>query len=244
MLRRLLSLLTALGLALAAVLLSGPTPSGADPVVVPDIDGGLATCTQLSPHAVAVSGATVRLDLRILLDGVTRDHAERAVASMRKAYRPLGIGVAASYDVVELSGVDAQRLIEQAKRVYGGKRPAGVDVVYAMTSKDVTSTGATGGQLIGQADCIGGIRTARTAFAVGEIGRVSIPTTTEGTGKVMAHEVGHLLGGHHHYASAEGLLASDPAVLSLMGPAIDTDALRFSSLNGLMVRGHAQRYAG
>ncbi|GEP37259.1 hypothetical protein NPS01_09220 [Nocardioides psychrotolerans] len=241
--RRLLPLFLALGLALAGAVLTGPAPSRADPVVVPDIDGGLATCTQLTPHAVAVTGEPVRLDVRILLDGVTRDHAEQGVVSMRKAYRPLGIGVAATYDVVDLSGVDAQRLIEQAKDRYGGRRPAGVDVVYAMTVKDITSTGPTGGQLIGQADCIGGVRTARTAFAVGEIGRVTIPTTTEGTGKVMAHEVGHLLGGHHHYASAEGLLASDPATMSLMGPAIDLDALRFSSLNQLMVRGHAQRYA-
>lgn len=243
MLRRLLSHSLVLGVALAAALLTGPAPSGADPVVVPDVDGGLATCTQLTPHAVAVTSLPVRLDVRILLDGVTRAHAEQGVASMRKAYRPLGIAVAASYDVVDLTGVDAQRLIEQAKGVYGGRRPAGVDVVYAMTGKDITSSGPTGGQLIGQADCIGGIRTARTAFAVGEIGRVTIPTTREGTGKVMAHEIGHLLGAHHHYASAEGLLASDPAVMSLMGPAIDLDALRFSTLNGSMVRGHAQRYA-
>lgn len=242
--RRLHSLLLALGVACAGALLVGSSPSGADPVVVPDIDGGLATCTQLSPHAVAVTSVPVRLDVRVLLDGVTRDHAEQGVASMRRAYRPLGIAVAASYDVVDLTGVDVQRLIEQSKAVYGGKRPAGVDVVYTMTSKDITSTGPTGGQLIGQADCIGGVRRARTAFAVGEIGRVTIPTTSEGTGKVMAHEIGHLLGGHHHYASAEGLLASDPAVMSLMGPAIDLDALRFSTLNGLMVRGHAQRYAG
>lgn len=244
MLRRLHPLLLTLALACAGALLAGPAPSGADPVVVPDIDGGLATCTQLSPHAVAVTTVPVRLDVRVLLDGVTRDHAEQGVASMRKAYRPLGIAVAASYDVVDLTGVDAQRLIEQAKAVHGGRRPAGVDVVYAMTSKDITSTAPTGGQLIGQADCIGGIRTARTAFAVGEIGRVTIPTTREGTGKVMAHEVGHLLGGHHHYAGAEGLLASDPVVMSLMGPAIDLDALRFSTLNAMVVRGHAQRYAG
>lgn len=239
--RRLLSALLALGTVLGVVA-SSPSPSGAQPVVLPDVDFGIGTCTQLTPHAVAVTGGTVRLDLRLVLDGVTRAQAAPAVRSMRKAYAPLGIRVVPTYDVVALRGNDAERLIEQAKARYGGKRPAGTDVVYVMTSEDIVISGPSGGQLVGLADCIGGIRTPRTAFAVGEAGDVTIGFVSEGSGKVLAHEVGHLLGGHHHYASIEGLLAADPAVLSLMGPAIDTDALRFSTLNGLMVRGHAQEY--
>ena len=59
----------------------------------------------------------------------------------------------------------------------------------------------------------------------------------------MAHEIGHLLGAHHHYTSPEGLLAPDPNLLDLMAPFLDLCSLRFSTLNSLMVKGHAQLYA-
>ena len=59
----------------------------------------------------------------------------------------------------------------------------------------------------------------------------------------MAHEIGHVLGAHHHYTSTEGLLADDPNLLDLMAPFLDLCSLRFSTLNSLMVKGHAQAYA-
>lgn len=234
--------LLALGL-VAAAFAATPAASQAEPVTLPDIDFGLTSCTQLTPHAVSVTSERVRLDLRILLDGARKREAKMAVASMRKAFGPLGISVAPTYERARLTGTDASKLIAQAKKKYGGKRPAGVDVVYVLTGKDIELTGPGAGDLVGFADCIGGIRYANHAFAIGEVGRVFDPTLDEGTGKTMAHEIGHLMGGHHHYSSAEGLLAPEPAPLSLMGNAIDVVALRFSTLNSLMVRGHAQKYA-
>lgn len=239
MLRR---LLLALGL-VAASFAAVPAASQAEPVTLPDIDFGLTSCTELTPHTVSLTSERVQLDLRILLDGATKREAKTAVASMRKAYAPLGIVVVPTYRKARLTGNDAEKLLTQAKQKYAGKRPSGVDVVYVMTSKDIELGGPSAGDLAGFADCIGGIRFANRAFAIGEIGRVSDPSLDEGTGKTMAHEIGHLLGGHHHYSSPEGLLAAEPAPLSLMGPAIDVIALRFSTLNSLMVRGHAQKYA-
>jgi hypothetical protein len=157
---------------------------------------------------------------------------------MRKAYGPLRIAVAPSYERVRFRGRDAGNLNQQAKRHYGGKRPRGIDVVYTMTGKDITAAGPLGDDVAGLADCIGGVRFARRAVAVGEVHKGG-----EGTGKIMAHEVGHLLGGHHHYSSPEGLLAADPNLLDLMGPSLSLISLRFSTLNSLMVKGHAQRYA-
>jgi hypothetical protein len=66
----------------------------------------------------------------------------------------------------------------------------------------------------------------------------------EGTGKTMAQKAGHLLGGHHHYTSPEGMLAADPNLLDLRGPSLSLISLRFSTLNSVMVKGHAQKYAG
>ncbi len=228
---------------LTAALLVGSGPSNADPVVLPDplapIDSDeLFSCTQLVPHAVSVENKSVRLDLRILLDGVGKGEARRAAKAMRKAYAPLGIRVAPTYEKVRFKGRDADKLTEQAKRRYRGKRPGGVDIVYTMTSKDITVGGPSGSNVAGLADCIGGVRFARHAFAVGEVIEGG-----DATGKVMAHEVGHLLGGHHHYTSVEGLLADNPNLLDLMGPSLSVISLRFSTLNTLMVKAHAQLYA-
>jgi hypothetical protein len=242
-LARTLAALTTVGtLAVAA-----PQPATADPVLLPDVLGSLPidsddtlTCTELTPHAVSVDNSPVRLDVRILLDGVARAEAKRAVASMRRAYSPLRISVAPSYRKVSFTGNDADGLIRQAKRLYGGERPRGTDVVYTLTNKDMSAGGDD--DVAGLADCIGGVRSAARAFAVGE----DFPSGSglpEGTGKTMAHEIGHLLGGHHHYFSPEGLLAPDANVGTIMAPFLDLCALRFSTLNALMVKGHAQRYA-
>lgn len=233
-----------LAVPLIAVLAVGPAPSEADPVVLPDplapIDSDhLLSCTQLVPHAVSLESTRVRLDLRILLDGVSRADADRSVRAMRTAYAPLAIRVVPTYERVSFKGRDAEKLTAQAKRLYHGKRPRGVDIVYTMTSKDITAAGVLGDNVAGLADCIGGVRYANHAFAVGEKFDSAVDT-----GKCMAHEVGHLLGGHHHYTSVEGLLGPEANVLDLMGPSLSLISLRFSTLNSLMVRAHAQRYAG
>ncbi len=232
-----------LAVPLTAVLVVGPAPSQADPIVLPDVvapidSDHLLSCTQLVPHAISLTSDPVRLDLRILLDGVAKPEAKRAVTAMRKAYGPLGIRVAPTYEKVTFKGRDAEKLTEQAKRLYKAKRPRGVDIVYTMTSKDITVGGPSGSNVAGLADCIGGVRFAKHAFAVGEVIEGG-----DATGKVMAHEVGHLLGGHHHYTSVEGLLADNPNLLDLMGPSLSVIGLRFSTLNTLMVKAHAQLYA-
>lgn len=244
MLRRLRVLVAAPLVGLLA-LAQGPllAPAQADPVKLPDLlapidSGRTLACTELVPHAISLTNQKVRLDLRILLDGVGKPLAKKAVTSMRKAYAPLGIAVAPTYEKVRFRGRDAAGLNAQAKKHYGGHRPRGVDVVYTMTSKDITATGLLGDDVAGLADCIGGVRFKDRAFAVGE----ALPTAVA-TGKCMAHEVGHLMGGHHHYTSPEGLLAADPNLLDLMGPTLSLISLRFSTVNALMVRGHAQLYA-
>ena len=66
---------------LAVLLAVGAAPSQADPIVLPDVlapidSGHLLSCTELVPHAIAVDNRRVRLDLRILLDGVQKAKAQ------------------------------------------------------------------------------------------------------------------------------------------------------------------------
>lgn len=227
----------------AAGLAAAPTSATAEPVDVPGaemLDGYLGNCLALVPGHLELGTTAVDLDVRVLLHGATRETARSAVQSMRKAYEPLGITVKASYETVSFSGNEAESLIAQAKAHYGGERPSGIDIVYVLSEQDVTG-GAYGGSLAGLADCLGGVRFDDRAFAVGEV--TPDEQTPEGTGKTMAHEIGHLLGAHHHYASPEGLLADDPNVLSLMSPDIGLGSLRFSTLESAVVKGYAARHA-
>ena len=92
------------------------------------------------------------------------------------------------------------------------------------------------------------------AFAVGEDITENRPlgpfvTTVNGTAVVAAHEIGHLMGAHHHYANCvEGirpdeLLGLELTPCTLMFNAVNPASLRFSSVNGPVVRGHAVNYA-
>lgn len=199
---------------------------------------------------MAFENAPDRLRLRILLDGTTKAQATTAVAAMRKAYEQLDIEIVPSYRKVSFTGTDAKALLEQAKAHYGGKTPRGVDIVYTLTDKDIEGGFPAGKNVAGLADCIGGIRFPDRAFAVGEADSPRpdsakllppvLPPLADGTGKTMAHEVGHLLGAHHHYASPEGMSGHGTELFTLMGPSLSIITLRFSTVNSAMVRGHME----
>lgn len=206
------------------------------------------SCLELVPEISSFENRPHTLRLRILLDGTTKAQATTAVAAMRTAYTPLNIEIRPSYARTKLKGTEAKDLLEQAKKVYDGKRPKGVDVVYTLTDKDIAATASPAGKNVaGLADCLGGIRFPNRAFAVGEVDRPKGGTPpilpfpiTDIAGKTMAHEIGHLLGGHHHYASIESVDQGGPQVFTLMGPTLGIITLRFSTLNSAMVRGHLE----
>ena len=175
----------------------------------------------------------------------------------KETYSPLGIDLRFHYDLLLplVNGeprertTDIDELISVAKQNYGGLVPEGMDAVYAVTDIDVS------GGIAGKADCIGGIRAKDSSFAAGEIDLEEAPLNFLGvtmfqdiSAKIMAHEIGHLLGAHHHYANcAEGIptetVPDALSVCTLMINDIGLASLNFSTLNGTIVRGHAVDFA-
>lgn len=218
---------------LAAALASGlAAPAWAAPIDLPDIP----RCTQLTPGAISVDYAPATLHVRVVLDGVTRAIGEQTVATAQTSYLPQNIHLQASYDQADFSNRAGSLLIEEAKRHYGGRRPDGVHLVYVLTAKNLVE-GTIGDGLAGMADCIGGIAYPENAFAVGE--------SRQFAAEIMAHELGHLLGGHHHYANCvESLPNGGQNLCTLMINDVGLAGLPLSSLNGTVVRGHAQLFGG
>jgi hypothetical protein len=213
-------------------------------------------CLEPVPANVGVNGVTdqgqaITMNLIVLLDGVTRASAQAKMARAAAAYHSVNMPFDVRYRTVNFATDDANALIQLAKNLYGGRRPDGTDLVYVLTSKNIQIDGDDG--VAGLADCIGGVRYATRAFAVGEdfAGNEQIGPFTlmmDATAKIAAHELGHLMGGHHHYANCvEGLTTEgeyrELSPCTLMFNFVDFQSINFSTLNQAVVRGHAVGYA-
>lgn len=220
-------------------------PSAAPPAGPAFEIGHIPECLQAVPGALALGGDDIRLDALVLTDGVALHEAASVMGTAARAYAPLGITLVTTFREVSFTGRSAFGLIEQSTAAVGGRRPPGVDVVHVVTGKDIEALGTDA--VGGAAACIGGVAFADQAFSVSEAPAASPAITPLLAAKIAAHEIGHLLGAHHHYANCvEGLLAlssGDPTPCTLMFNDAGLAALRFSTLNGVVVRGHAEAYA-
>jgi len=186
-----------------------------------------------------------------------------------QSYEPLGIDLRfVGWDLLaplDQTGaerertVESQEIIDLAKAQFGGQRPAGADVVYVATDLDIAALGSNA--VAGQADCIGGVANPDAAFAVGEVGDALVPPKDgiaigpvsfyrDFAAKVAAHEIGHLMGGHHHYQECgtpgpaqSAVTRAEVGACTLMSNAVDFQTLPFGTLNGIVVRGHAESFA-
>lgn len=232
-----------------------------------DAEQDVVTCLEPVPDKVGVagitdSGQTIELSVMLLLDGTDATVAQQTMARAAESYKPLKINlVLKKTKKVSFVSAVSTDLIADAKATVGGKPPAGIDLVGVFTNKTMQST--TGGTVVGQADCIGGVRfDNHSFFVVSDIHSIENPTTgnsgtinslgfnpnVDATAETMAHEIGHLMGAHHHYANTvEGNLTSaspnDLSPATLMFNAVNFASLNFSSLNAAVVRGHAANYA-
>lgn len=226
-------------------------------------------CDEFVPENVNVpvldSGQKIELSVHLLLDGTDEARAREIMARAAESYRPLGIELALKrLETIAVSTTISDEIIQAAKDHVGGSTPKNIDLVGVFTNKVMQSIGG-GLRVVGQADCIGGIRwDNRSFFVVSDTKATETPSGTSASGIVysttglnmnvdataetMAHEIGHLMGAHHHYANCvEGNLHSgaqnDLSPCTLMFNAVNGASLNFSTLSGNVVRGHAVNHA-
>ena len=251
------------GALLAVTVLTGmgPVAAGARPVpAAVDVE---EDCAERSPatYSTEVAQGTaghLDLDALFLLDGIRRADAERVVARAAESYAPLEITVVPRLRKLSFAGdaggasAPVDDLMAAAKQAVGGERPAGIDVVHVLTRKDIYLQPNDG--LNGMADCLGGVRYPSRAFSVSELFVVDEPGSERGDGHgamITAHEIGHLLGGHHEYANcAEG---PAPSVCTLMFPyylgnfgpglGVPVNSQTFGTLEAAVVRGYTEDFA-
>ncbi len=176
-------------------------------------------CLEAVPPMAGVRGVTddgsvLRLRLLVLLDqwgrrghpaspALDEETGRKIVEDAAVSYAPLGIELTARFEEIHATSAEVDDLFAAAKEHVGGSRPDDVDIVYLMTRKNITRDGSS--SVAGVADCIGGLEDPRRAFVIGqtiepfELGTLWF--SLYGSAKVLAHEVGHLLGAHHHYAN-------------------------------------------
>lgn len=253
-------------------------PAGrAEVAVAPPIDEEV-DCVEPAPRhvdlgATPLDGKRAAVDVLVLLDGVSEADGVAAVKAAASAFRPIGVDLRVRFAAVRVPadgttvGLDGKhwptasttRVMTAAKRAVGERVAKGVEAVYLMTGKDLylgddepdSDNRAYG--VAGMADCIGGVAFPHRAFAIGERlsygeQRGAVKVAEHLPGKILAHELGHLLGAHHHYANcaenvAAAVVASSADVCTLMFNDVGVIGLRFSTLNRPVVRGHALAYA-
>lgn len=235
------------------------------------VDDNPEECSEPIPatYSTAVAGPspTISLDVLVLLDGIEEETAAQAVAQAAKPFAALDVTLTPTYEALNVKpdservdattgkrgpAIEAQALVAAARDELGGARPEGIDVVYVMTAKDLY-LGAGDADIAGWADCIGGVRYPKRAFAVGEtpspFNSLGLNYYLDATAKVLAHEIGHLLGAHHQYANCaqgaggEDVTRMEPAVCTLMFAYLDLQSLHFGVIEDAVIRGHAEDYA-
>ncbi len=250
----------------AATALVAAGPRGASTPLVFD-DEDQRQCSVLdwaAPAAVAVDhliGDELKLRVHVLLDSsVNATHAHRLLNDAATITYENGLRVVTRLTWGRVSVPSGEVTTEDAfaiaKAAVGGTRPAGADLVYLLTDADLVS-GTTGNSVAGQADCIGGIMHPTEAFAIGEFDERDVEGRSllglgyfdNITGKVFAHEIGHLLGAHHHYANCAEGAHSDPigdalSACTLMINDVGLASLNLSVVNSAVARGHVAEFGG
>ena len=225
-------------------------------------------CLEVVPENIQLpvldSGQVIELSVMLLLDGTDAAAAAQLMARAAESYKPLNINLKlVKTKTVAFTSLLSEELIQAAKNTVGGVTPRGIDIVGVFTSKEMQAATGGAGTVVGQADCIGGIRWDDTSFFVfSDIRDIENPTTgqtgtlnslglnpnVDAAAEVVAHEIGHLMGAHHHYSNCvEGNLSSagpsDVSPCTLMFPAVNFASLNFAALEGGTVRGHAVKHA-
>ncbi|HYI45183.1 MAG TPA: zinc-dependent metalloprotease family protein [Actinomycetota bacterium] len=240
---------------LMSTVLAGTTEAGPrSPVQIDAQEDCLEpTPAAVAPRALSQEQDALSLDVLVLLDEVSLERGNEVMAKAQDAYTPLEIKLDYRFESVRFKPdevvddeavIESDKALEQAKKWTGGARPADTDVVYVLTDKKLSDAA-------GRADCIGGVRYPQFAYAVGENYKMEDLLGVfykNGTAKIAGHEIGHLMGAHHHYANcAEGSSGAaeevGPTPCTLMFNYMDFISLIFGQLEASVVRGHTMDFA-
>jgi len=236
---------------------------GEDSAPVRELDDaiGLGATPVVGDPDAALDGVDrsdrIELNVHAVLDGISVEQAEAIFAGAARSYEPLGIDLVLSSTSTHSFGTDdGLAIIRATKALFGGVRPEGIDIVEALVGYDIQQLNQYA--IAGIADCIGGVAHDDRAFLVaegdvaGNIAAGPFVLVPDPAFHVTAHEMGHLMGGQHHYANCvEGVESSDVrddgtievSPCTLMFNSADFLGGNFDTLNGAVVRGHAHRYA-
>ncbi len=212
---------------------------------------------QLGISGITDEGQEIELSVAVLLDGVDEALARAVMARAADAYAPLNIKLTvAGVQRAMIDSTDSGVIIQQAKDQTGGRPPFGADIAAVFTNREMQAGAGGAGTVLGQADCIGGIRAPYNSYLVATIEAEApfelipgLAIDVERGPETMAHEIGHLMGAHHHYGNCvEGIGPEDAengdvSPCDLMFPSVEPLSLIFSTLAGATVRGHAVEYA-
>jgi len=252
---------------LAFVHVGAPGAVGGPPSLgVAALDDPEGDCLEPVPESVGVSGISddgqeVKLEVMVLLDRMPKARAGKVMDRAAATYAALDIElVVTRYRRITVPGepprpqgkrptVQDTALFDAMKGAVGGKRPEDTDLVHLLTSKDVyyVDQGERRYGLAGVADCIGGVRYDAHAFSFSEgIGEYDA-IRDDMAGVIAAHEIGHLMGAHHHYGNcAQGSppIQDSETPCTVMFPLmIAWNAGNFGTLEAAVVRGHAVDFA-
>lgn len=245
----------------------------ASPLAGPAAGDEPSGCTEETPAGVSTALPGSRpVGVRVLLqtDHVARDAVAGAVDEATRVLATAGLDVTFVVRRLDLPAAErnaegdrealAVTAVHAAQRkATGGVEPRGFDLVHLLTTRDLYDEDPAGGPryaVAGHAECIGGIRFDGWGYSASEVPPrdrflkgTTIKMQPEMRGRAMAHELGHLMGAHHHYsacglAAADELQRSQGGVCSVMFPDTAVHGPSFDPVNAQIVRGHAEKWAG
>lgn len=139
---------------------AGSTYHGvAMPTREPVMDTTIQDCNEFMPAAAGLDvGQPIELSVLFLLDGTDEAVANQLMTRAARSYSERNIRLVLKRTTpVAFTSLTSEGLIEEAKAFVGGVRPRHIDIVGTLTTKVMQSL-AAGFTVVGQADCIGGIR--------------------------------------------------------------------------------------